>query len=165
MDVSSAGLHLIAGFEGFVPVPYNDVAGNATIGYGRLLHTGPVTEADRTKWGRITVDHGLQLLHEDAAQAVAAVNKGVRVRLGVIPARRQARFDALVSLTFNIGAGGFGGSSLLRAINAKGAPRDWRPLGPLWLEWDHAGGAVVQGLLTRRTREFSIFSTGKYPLT
>jgi GH24 family phage-related lysozyme (muramidase) len=47
MKIDAHGLHLIAGFEGFVDRPYNDSAGNATIGYGHLIHRGPVTLADQ----------------------------------------------------------------------------------------------------------------------
>ncbi len=163
MQLSKQGAHLIASFEGFVPTPYNDAANNATIGYGHLLHYGPVTEADRTNAGVWTVDWALTELARDCSSAVAAVNAAVKVRLGIIPARRQARFDACVSLAFNIGAAGFAGSSLCREINLKAAPRDWYPLGPYWLEWDHAGGIVLPGLLNRRRQEFAIFASGVYP--
>lgn len=165
MRLSPAGLHLIASFEGFVPVPYADSAGNATVGYGHLLHVGPVTEADRQHWRNATPATLLTLLQADVAWYANAVTKLVRVSLGVYPSRAQARFDALVSLCFNIGVGGFGSSSLLREINRKGAPRDWTPCGPLWVEWSYAGGTVVPGLLARRQREFAIFRDGVYPKT
>jgi lysozyme len=157
---SPAGLHLIAGFEGFVPSPYNDSAGNATIGYGHLLHLGPVTQADRDKWAHVTSAQLLALLNSDTAYYAEQVTRLVKVSLGVIPSRRQARFDALCSLTYNIGVGGFASSSLLREINRKGAPRDWSACGPLWIEWDMAGGVPI--LLPRRRAELAIFLPGKY---
>lgn len=163
MDVSPAGLHLIASWEGFVPVPYNDSADNATIGYGHLIHTGPVTQADRDRYQGWSSAQFLELLHLDAAAAVRAVSQSVKVRLGLLPARAQCRFDALCSLAFNIGGGGFATSHLVRQINLKGAPRNWSELGPLWLTWDHAGGVVVPGLLNRRRAEFAIFVAGAYP--
>lgn len=163
MKLSPQGLHLIASFEGYVPVPYNDSAGNATIGYGHLIHTGEVTAADRATYHGWTNPQLLALLNRDAESAASAVAQAVKVRLGVIPARAQARFDALVSLAFNIGGGAFAASTLVRTINEKGAPRDWTTIGPLWMAWDHDGGKVVPGLLTRRQREFAIFRTGKYP--
>ena len=163
MKLSPQGLHLVAGFEGFVPTPYNDPAGNATVGYGHLLHLGPVTAEDRAKWGRLSVSEGLALLEADTAYYAAAVSKDVRVRLGVIPSHAQARFDALCSLAYNIGVAGFWSSSLIREINRKPAPRSWLSCGPLWLEWDHAGGKVLPGLLARRRLEFAIFDAGAYP--
>jgi lysozyme len=163
VKLSPQGLHLIASFEGFVPTCYDDSAGNCTIGYGHLVHYGPTTVADRVKWGKLTVAKALELLNADAATAQAAVTSAIKVRLGIIPSRQQARYDALVSLAFNIGAGGFASSSLVRQINAKGAPRDWTPIGPYWLEWDHAGGVVVQGLLNRRRTELAAYVAGKLP--
>ena len=46
MIVSDVGLRLIAEFEGFSPVPYNDPAGHCTVGYGELLHLGNCTAAE-----------------------------------------------------------------------------------------------------------------------
>lgn len=155
--ISAAGLHLIAGFEGFLPNWYRDVGGVETIGYG---HTGALPGNLKAP---LTIEQGLYLLRLDAATAQSAVNGAVKVSLGVIPARAQARFDALCSLAYNIGGGAFASSSLVRAINEKGAPRDWHDVAPLWLEWDHVGGAVVQGLLNRRRAEVAIFIPGVYP--
>ena len=156
MKISPQGLHLIAGYEGWRPNWYQDAGGVRTIGYG---HTGPLPHNFTAP---LSVEQGLALLRINAARAEAAVNGAVRVNLGIIPARRQARFDALCSLAFNIGGGAFASSTLVRKINAKGAPRDWTPLGPYWLEWSHVGGKVLPGLLARRRREFAIFASGKY---
>lgn len=163
MQLSAAGLHLIASFEGYVPTPYEDSAGFCTIGYGHLIGRRHCTAEDRSHYSGWSSARFLEILNQDASQAVASVNSAVKVRLGVIPARAQARFDALCSLAFNIGGGAFAASHLVREINRKGAPRDWASCGPLMLEWDHAGGVVVPGLLARRQREFAIFRTGKYP--
>lgn len=156
MNISDAGLHLIASFEGFVPTWYKDSGGVPTIGYG---HTGTLPAGFRAP---LTAAQGLALLRLDAATAQGAVNSAVKVNLGLIPSRRQARFDACCSLAFNIGGGAFSGSTLVKVINEKGAPRDWTPLGPYWLEWDHDNGAVLPGLLSRRREEFAIFQSGKY---
>lgn len=165
MNISLAGVHLIASFEGFVPTPYNDAADNATIGYGHELHAGPVTAADREHWGSLTPGAGLVLLDKDVAVYSSAVAHHVNVSLGIIPARAQARFDALCSLCFNIGVGAFAGSTVLRLVNEKGAPRDWHPVATAMLAWDHAGGDVVPGLLARRQKEAALVISGKYPLT
>ena len=155
--ISAAGLHLIAGFEGFLPNWYRDVGGVETIGYG---HTGALPKGMEPP---LSAASGLALLRDDAATAQAAVNGAVHVSLGVIPARAQTRFDALCSLAYNIGGGAFAASSLVRAINEKGAPRDWHEVAPLWLEWDHVGSAVVPGLLARRQAELRVFVPGQYP--
>lgn len=163
MTVSLRGLQLIASFEGFVPTPYNDAANNATIGYGHLLHMGPVTPEDRAKWGSLTHAAGLELLGKDAAGFAADVARAVHVRLGILPGRGQARFDALCSFCFNIGTGAFNGSHVLALVNAHGAPRDWTPVATAMLAWDHAGGKVLPGLLRRRQIEGHVLVTGRYP--
>lgn len=156
MTLSSRGVHLIASFEGFLPNWYRDVGGVETIGYG---HTG---ELPSTMHSPITIDQGLTLLGADARIAEAAVNAAIKVSLGQLTSHAQTRYDALVSLAFNIGGGAFSSSSLVRVINEKGAPRDWSVCGPYWLEWDHVNGVVVQGLLNRRREEFGIFERGVY---
>lgn len=163
MDISAEGLHLIASFEGYVPEPYNDSAGNATIGFGHLIHMGKVTFDDVEKYKGFTYNEGYKLLHADAADAVNAVNQGVKVNLGVLHLHSQARFDVLCSLAYNIGGGAFLGSTLLRIINEKGAPRDWYPVSTAFLAWDHAGGYIVEGLLNRRKIEAHAFLTGDLP--
>ena len=155
MNIDTAGEHLIAQFEGFRPDWYPDSGGVQTIGYG---HTGALPAGFVAP---LTVDAGLALLKHDCQTAVTAVNAAVKVRLGILPGRAQNRYNALYSLCFNIGGGAFSGSSLVRAINAKGAPRDWAQVGPYWLEWDHVGSAIVPGLLTRRRAELALFIPGK----
>jgi len=155
--LSPAGVHLIASFEGFRPNWYDDGTGVQTIGFG---HTGPLPAGFHAP---LTEATGLALLRRDADGFAAAVDTAVKVRLGVIPARGQARFDALVSLAFNIGTGAFTGSTLLRLANREGAPRDWSDVGLAFLAWSHAGGHVRPGLLARRRREAAIFVSGKYP--
>ena len=155
MNLSPAGLHLIASFEGWVPHWYDDGTGVQTIGFG---HTGRLPPGFTPP---LSIDEGLAILRADTAATADAVSRAVKVSLGIVPRYRQARFDALVSLTYNIGAGGFESSSLLREINRKGAPRDWTPCLPLILEWDHAGGQVLPGLLRRRQVEGRQLVTGK----
>lgn len=161
MQISSAGLHLIASFEGFLPGWYRDVGGVETIGYG---HTGALPAGTVAP---ITVEQGLTLLRSDASIAVRVVNFAVKVLLGTEPAHEQARFDALVSLCFNIGGAAFSESSLVRQINLAPAPRDWHGIGPYWLEFDHdevdGQFVVVPGLLTRRREEFALFLNCRYP--
>lgn len=162
LGISAAGLHLIASFEGFLPSWYKDVGGVPTIGYG---HTGPLPAGVSSP---ITVAQGIGLLRSDAQVAVDAVNRAIDNGhpfpwLGIEKERATARFQALVSLAFNIGTGAFALSSLVAAINQARAPRDWHEVSPLWLEWDHVGGAVVQGLLNRRREELAIFIPGRFP--
>ena len=152
--LSKKGAEFIARYEGFVPYPYNDAAGHATIGYGHLLHHGPVTDADRKHWGRITREEGLALLRKDAQTAADAIYRLVRPRI-----MSQSRFDALVSFVYNVGVGAFEKSTLLKRLNSgrarTGAHAEF-------LKWDKAGGRILVGLQRRRTAEARLFATGEY---
>lgn len=160
-SLSRRGTIFIASFEGYRPTAYSDAADppNATIGYGHMLHPGPVTETDKKLYW--TRDYALAVLAHDAAAAAQAVNKNVRVRLGILPGRAQARFDMLVSFAFNVGGGNFARSTLLREINRKGAPRDWHAVAPYWLQWVWAGSVRLEGLERRRRAEVVNFLAGK----
>jgi lysozyme len=151
---SSAGLTFIGNFEGFVPHPYNDPAGHATIGYGHLLHYGPVNVQDRMRYYRgLTRAAGLKLLQADAAKAEHGVNTYLKV--GVV----QAQFDALVSFAFNCGVGALQHSTLLQDINNRATSAKIRAD---FGRWNHGGGHVIDGLTRRRTAEANLFLTGKY---
>ena len=139
---SPAGLAITKQFEGLKLSSYQDQTGRWTIGYG---HTGP----DVTPALTITQDQAQALLAQDVGAAAACVNKVVTIAL------TQDEFDALVDFVFNLGAQAFTGSTLLRDLNA-GDPTAAAAQFDLW---DHAGGAVVAGLLRRRQAETALFDT------
>lgn len=156
LSLSDNGAQLIAGFEGFVPELYDDVAGHCTIGYGHLVHLGNCS-ADPSKDTRgeqafkdgITKERALELLKSDASIAENAVNDSVSVGL------TQNQFDALVSFTYNVGSGSFGGSSLLIELNKKNygkVPTELK-------KWDKAGGKESKGLGSRREKEAELWNT------
>jgi GH24 family phage-related lysozyme (muramidase) len=153
--VSPAGLAFIGRFEGFRRQPYNDAAvpANATIGYGHLLHHGPLTGRDRIKWAAgCSQLVGLRLLRTDAHTAVTAVQQHVKVHL------TQPQFDALVSFTFNCGTGALAESQLLKSLNAGHYGR----VPGLLMQWTHAGSVVLPGLVARRRAEGELFTHGRY---
>lgn len=144
-SISAAGLEFIAREEGCVLYPYNDSRRFATIGVGHLLHQSPVTAHDRAVWAGFSKAGALRLLRKDAEVTEIAIRRDVRVSLN------QHEFDALCSLIFNIGTGGFHGSTVRRLLNLgdrHGAAKAFE----MW----HIGGA---GLLARRQREEAVFLT------
>jgi lysozyme len=144
--------------------PYNDATGNATIGFGHLIHRGKVDDDDRRKYRNFTREQAIELLRADCGVFVRAVSQLVTVRLGLTPARADARFAALVSLTFNIGVGAFTGSHVLHLVNEKAAPRDWHEPATAMLAWSHGNhGEVIPGLLARRRVEAAVLIAGKFP--
>lgn len=149
LDASQACLDMITRFEGEVLHLYEDVAHHATIGVGHLVHTGPITDADRKgPFGKgITHQQSQDLLRKDVARFVDAVRNAVTVPL------TQNQFDALVSFTFNVGAGNLQKSTLLKKVNA----RDFAHVQPEFLKFNKAGGKVFAGLTKRREAEAALF--------
>jgi len=150
--VSDRGLAFIGRFEGWRDAPYNDVAGHCTIGYGHLIHQGNCTAADRSKWGKISKERGLELLRSDAGIAEKAVRDGVKVKLN------QQQFDALTSFVYNVGTGAFAESTLRRRLN----DGEYGSVPSELMRWVNAGGQPVAGLVNRRRAEGALWRDGTY---
>ena len=148
-ELSTRGARFIGRFEGWRDKPYNDPTNNATIGYGHLIHLGPVTPHDQAEWGTITVDQGLKLLQHDAAVAENAIAHFITRGLS------QSERDALTSFAFNCGGGALGGS-VGHAVNASQDPT------AALEQWDYSGHRVLEGLLARRKAEARLFASGDY---
>jgi lysozyme len=152
---SEKGLEFIGRFEGFRGQLYNDAAvpANATIGFGHLVHRGPINGSEPAEFrAGLTNAQALELLKHDAAAAEAAVRASVKVPL------TQPQFDALVSFVFNCGGGALAQSQLLRDLNAgnyAAVPADL-------MHFTHAGSQVLQGLVNRRQAEGALFAQGTY---
>ena len=151
--LSNEGARFIGRFEGFRSHLYNDAAGHCTIGYGHLVHLGNCNGSEPVEFRHgITEQQAEELLRRDAQTAADAVSRSVHVRLN------QQQFDALVSFVYNLGAGAFESSTLLRDINA----HDLAAVPGQLEEWVHAGEQVLAGLVTRRRAEARLFTTGHY---
>ena len=151
--LSDAGARFIAEFEGFRSTLYNDPAGHCTIGYGHLVHKGRCNGSEPAEFRRgITRERALELLKADAASAAAAVERSVRVPL------KQHQRDALISFVFNVGAGNFERSTLLRELNAGRYDAVPAQLN----RWVNAGGRRLEGLVRRRQAEGALFTRGTY---
>lgn len=144
LTYSGNGLSLTEQFEGCRLSAYQDQVGVWTIGYG---HTGPDVTPDLT----VTLGQAEALLAQDVEGAAACVNNVVAIQLN------QNEFDAIVDFVFNLGAGAFTGSTLLRDLNGG----DFAAAAAQFDCWDHAGGAVVAGLLRRRQAETDLFNAGQ----
>lgn len=128
----------VAKWEGFLGRAYLDTIAHPpvwTIGFG---HTGDVTST-------MTISRkGAEgLLAADLADAAHVVDERVKVPLTV----RQR--IALISIVFNCGPGVLDGTKLVKALNAG----NYRRAADHFLEWSHAGGVVIEGLLNRRKAE------------
>lgn len=139
MITGEKGLELIKQFEGLRLEAYLCPAGVWTIGYG---HTAGVSAGDI-----ITSEQADSYLRQDLAGAEKAVNHAVSVAIN------QNQFDALVSFTFNLGAGNFQKSTLLKKMNSG----DYQGAADQFLVWVKAGGKKLSGLVARRQAERALF--------
>lgn len=104
MNTSDQGLELIKEREGCVLKPYQDTVGVWTDGVGNthgVVPNGPP----------ITMEKAMEDLRRNMAWVEGAIASKVTVPL------EQYEHDALASFIFNIGAGAFGSSTLLRLLN------------------------------------------------
>ena len=108
MRTSQAGIDLIKQFEGLYLAAYLCPAGKWTIGYG---HTDAAGAPGVYRGLRIGAGDAEEILRDDLQGVEAAVIDAVNVDL------TQGQFDALVSFTFNLGAGALAKSTLLKRIN------------------------------------------------
>ena len=138
-SISQDGVKMLEGFEGLRLNAYQDSGGVWTIGYG---HTGGVHAGQH-----ISQAQAEQFLKQDLAWAQSAVRSNVHVPIN------QNQFDALVSLTYNLGAHGYPG--LLSKLNSG----DYAGAQAMFGEYVHAGGQVLQGLVTRRAKEAALFGS------
>lgn len=143
-QLSPAGVDLISNFEGLKLEAYYDSAGVCTIGYGTTIYPNrnPVQINDRC-----TIEQAKVFMHHDLAHFEKAVSSSVKVTL------TQNQFDALVSLTYNIGIGAFKNSTLLKLLNQG----DYMGASQQFDVWIKAGGQTVQGLVNRRAVEKAHF--------
>ena len=66
----------------------------------------------------------------------------------------QNEFDALVSLCYNIGAGNFASSTLVKMLKAGDVKSE---IAKQFLRWDKANGKPLAGLTRRRNAEAELF--------
>jgi lysozyme len=149
MNISDAGLSIVKKFEGFEPHLYNCPANDCSIGYGHLVHHGPICGAasEAPFAAGITEEQGSELLLGDVAYAEHAVEHLVTVPL------TQGQGDALVSFTYNEGAGRLQSSTLLKMLNAG----NYAGAAAQFAVWVYGGGVKLPGLVTRREAEQIMF--------
>lgn len=149
-EAEQIATNLLKEFEGFRSDPYPDPATGGepwTIGYGstRDLEGKPVTPDTPP----ITEVQASQLAMLDMLTAFNAVASAIKVPL------TQHEQAAIEDFVYNVGAGNFRDSTLLRLINQS----QFTLAAKQFELWDHADGKVMSGLLRRRLAEEQTFIT------
>lgn len=139
--VSNSGLNLIEGFEGFSSCPYWDPFGHVwTRGFGE-------TDFGGNFGGRcITRTQGQNNLRNKVESEYQWAVRALGVNFN------QNQVDALDSFVWNLGAGIFQGTLRFDLQH-----RLFFSASRIMLEYDHAGGQVLEGLRIRREKEVTLF--------
>ena len=146
MKTGAKGIELIKRWEGLELTAYQDIAGVWTIGYG---HTASATSG--LVWTEQVAEAALTRDLESREDAVA--------RLVTAPLT-QNRFDALVSLIYNIGVTAFQNSTVRKRINNGDSDfavaEAWG-----WFNKATVNGELqrVEGLARRRAAEIALWMT------
>lgn len=150
MKTSLNGVAHILADEGERLTAYFDIAGVATISVGV---TDGVTASDVYSKRTISKEESQDMFAMSLAPRESVVNQLCKIT----PTQNQ--FDALVSLTYNIGNKGFEKSSVLRFHNEG----NFQAAAIAFELWNKAtvGGVlqVVKGLSNRRAREAKLYLT------
>ncbi len=137
--ITDKTLTLLSKEEGVRYKAYKDSKGIWTIGVGHVI-------LPNEKWmltATLTDQQVKDILKKDLEIAKGAVLSSV-----IVPLTKN-KFDALLSLAFNIGANGFKTSTLVKSLNAG---KSKEILTENWLRW-----SKDKELLPRRKREVEIF--------
>jgi GH24 family phage-related lysozyme (muramidase) len=145
------GLALTKTSEGFRSHLYNDAARYCTIAYGHLVKRAPCNGTEPREFlTGVTEPRGAELLIGDMEQAQIAVLTSVTIDL------TDGQYAALCDFVYNVGAGNFKRSTLLKTVNAR--RHDQVPF--QFRRWVKAGGRELPGLVTRREREIKLYFEG-----
>lgn len=140
MQLGAKGRELIQSFEQLAYSAYRKFPTEPwTCGWGHTKGVTPQTTCDDAQ--------AAAWFDEDTHEAVLAVLQTVDVALN------QNEFDALVSFTYNVGAGSEAHSTLVKLLNNghRNAAADEL------LKWDHVNGVESPGLKRRREAERELF--------
>jgi len=152
MRTSKLGLLEIASSEALSNTKYLDSVNVHTIGIGMTRTEIPnITKLDWDK--SLSIQECVDMFKRSLTKYENAVNRAVNVPIS------QHQFDALVSITYNIGNGGMAKSSFIRSINS-GASK--AVIAKDMMKWVRAGSSVLKGLVNRRTKEVALYNNGTY---
>ena len=147
MNINKATVDLVKEFEGCKLTAYKDVAGVWTIGYGTTARAG---------LGIIPVE-GMTITQAEADRLLLdGLNKFADQIRPMLPADiNDNMFGACLSLAYNIGAYGFGRSTVLSKLQ----DGDYAKAADAFLMWNRAGNKILKGLVRRREAERKLFLT------
>jgi lysozyme len=142
--IAALAIALIGGWEGLSLTSYRDVVGVWTVCYGETKGVRPGMRFTKEQCNAMFIE------------SIAAHEMGMRRCLEDPDSIPEKSYVAFVSLTYNIGIGGFCKSSLPRMINEGNIRGACHGL----LAFNRGGGRVIQGLVNRRAHEHRLCLEG-----
>jgi len=147
--INDEGIAHLKRWEGCRLTAYKDPKGIWTIGYGHTSAAGkPYVHKDM----KITQQQAEEMLLRDLGQYERAVETGVKVPL------TDNQFAALVSFCYNVGAGAFAKSTLLKKLNRG----DYEAVPVELAKWTRSGNKRLKGLANRRAAEAGLWAAGEF---
>jgi lysozyme len=126
---------------------YLDTGGVPTIGWGTTAYPN----GKKVQMGDICTEEEANVwLAHDVESSVQAIKRLVKVKIS------QSMFDALVSFVYNLGAGNFSKSTLLKLINMS----NFNAAAEQFSRWRFDNGKEQPGLTKRRAAEEKLFRQG-----
>ena len=148
MKLNNSGYLLITEFEGYSSKPYLCPAKIPTIGYGNTYYPDNkrVTLLDK----EINKQQAFEMFKLIADKFASKVSNLVKTPLN------QNQFNALVSLSYNIGIANFMNSTILKLVNKN---HNDILIGLEFKRWNKVNKKEVAGLTRRRNYESDIYFT------
>lgn len=134
-------------FEGLSLTAYLCPAKVPTIGYGNTFYES----GHKVQMGDVITEERAKVLFAYIADSFAIqVRQALKVKLN------ENQFSALVCFAYNVGIANLRSSTLLKKVNEK--PTDTN-IQAEFLNWNKAGGKVLNGLTRRREHEAHLYYT------
>lgn len=153
--ITEEGAALIERWEGLRLQVYLCSANYWTIGIGHMLRGFDKTRDTRTRMAENPYPHGItreqasQIFRQDLSKYEVAVLRLINVPL------TDGQFNALVSFTFNLGAGALQRSTLRQKVNRE----EHEDVPAELMKWVRAGGKIERGLQRRRQAEAAMYKS------
>lgn len=149
---SKSGYIELADREGLSNTLYLDSGGVKTIGIG--MTTSEIKDLATWPWNRrIETADCVHMFVEACHKYEDAINDALKVKV------TQYEFDALLSITYNIGIAGMKNSTFIKRINYGDTKQN---IAQAMSWWNKDNGKVVKGLINRRNAEMQLFQFGTY---
>ncbi len=139
-------------YEGNEYKAYRDTAGIPTIGRGTIKYPNGKSVK---KGDTCTEEQSMEWAKYEAEQKAKTLS-GLLINTPV----NQNQFDAMLLLVYNIGAGGFAASTVLKKIKANASRFE---IEKAWLMWNKVRNPTTKelepskGLTTRRKKELALY--------